>query len=97
MWCVFETGGWICCVITHCTVITVGIGFIRAALWEDILAGEWSAFVHLLIFQYHCFMIYWSHIKCMTTEPGVLPKDYDELDFNQMSQEIQETVVAVKT
>lgn len=41
-------------------------------------------------------MIYWSHIKCMTTEPGVLPKDYDELDFNAMSEELQDTIIAVK-
>ena len=33
----------------------------------------------------------------MTTEPGHLPCDYDELDLNLMSDELRETVIAVKS
>jgi hypothetical protein len=45
-------------------------------LWEDLLELKWTAFLHLIIFQYHCMMIYWAHFKCMCTDPGILPKDY---------------------
>ena len=48
------------------------------------------------MFQYHVALIYCSHIKCMTTEPGLLAKDYDELDFSLMSKDLKEAIVAVK-
>ena len=32
----------------------------------------------------------------MTTEPGVLPKDYEELDFTKMSSELAATIVGVQ-
>ena len=32
----------------------------------------------------------------MTTEPGLLAKDYDELDFSLMSKDLKEAIVAVK-
>lgn len=48
------------------------------------------------MFQYHVALIYISHIKCMTTEPGVLAKGYDELDLNKMSPQLISTVFAVK-
>lgn len=41
-------------------------------------------------------MIYWSHVKCMTTDPGVLEKDYEELDLSKMSPTMVNTVFAVK-
>mgnify|MGYP006907118134 CR=1 FL=1 len=40
-------------------------------------------------------MIYWSHFKCMTTEPGVLPKDYDELDFSKMAPIYSKTIYQI--
>lgn len=61
------------------------------------MAGNWKAYAHLLVFQYHVILIYCSHIKCMTSEPGVLPKDYEELDFNTMSGDLKDTILAVKS
>ena len=32
----------------------------------------------------------------MTTEPGVLPEDYQELDFNRVSEELKGCIYAVQ-
>jgi len=66
-------------------VLTVQVGFLRIGIWESLLAKNTSAFIHLLIFQYHVALIFWSHFKCMTTEPGVLPKEYEDLDFDRLA------------
>lgn len=54
------------------------------------------AILHLVVFQYHCLMIFWSHFKCMTTEPGVLPKNYDTLSFKKIAPVLAETILNVK-
>lgn len=33
-------------------------------------------------------MIIACHLKCMTTEPGVLPRDYEELDSKKLPPEL---------
>ena len=35
-------------------------------------------------------------MKCMTSEPGLLPKDYEELDFSKVSPEMRQAILAVK-
>lgn len=52
------------------------------------MAGNIWAYIHLLIFSFNVIMIYASHFKCMTTEPGVLPRDYEELDSNKLPPEL---------
>ena len=58
---------------------------IRIGVWGGLVNGEIKSFINLVVFQYHCIMIYWSHVKCMTTEPGVLPKNYDTLSFKKIA------------
>ena len=41
-------------------------------------------------------MIYWSHFKCMTTEPGVLPRNYSSLDLKKMTPEMAKAIIGVK-
>lgn len=69
---------------------------IRVGLWEGLMKGETSAIVNLVVFQYHCAMIFWSHWKCMTSEPGVLPKNYDTLSFRKMAPPMKEAMLGVK-
>ena len=80
MWLVWEPCGIVCVIITYLTVFTVQFAFVRIGIWEELMAGDKWAYIHLLIFHYNVFMIIASHLKCMTTEPGVLPRDYEELD-----------------
>ena len=60
----------------------------RIGIWEDLMAGSYWAIFHLIIFSFNVFMIIASHIKCMTTEPGVLPRDYEELDSDKLPLEL---------
>lgn len=60
----------------------------RIGIWEELMQGSFWAFLHLIIFSYNVVMIYASHFKCMTTEPGVLPRDYEELEPNKLPVEL---------
>jgi hypothetical protein len=85
MWCIIDAAGIVCVVITYLTVMMGTIGFLRIGIWEELLVGDPWAIFQLVVFHYHVVMIYWSHVKCMTTEPGVLDKGYEELDLGCMS------------
>lgn len=85
MWLVVESAGVVCGSLTYIIVLTVHVGMIRVGIWEGLMKGELKSFLHLLIFQYHCAMIFWTHFKCMTTEPGVLPKNYTTLSFKKVA------------
>ena len=41
-------------------------------------------------------MIFWSHFKCMCTEPGVLPKNYDTLAFSKLKPDFVNIILNVK-
>ena len=84
MWLVLEECGISCAIFTYIIVITVYFGFIRVGIWEEIYDAPLWALFNYFIFQYHCFLIFMSHFKCMTTEPGLLPKDTEVLEFNRL-------------
>ena len=86
MWLILEECGVICAIFTYFIVIFVYWGFIRVGIWEEIQEGSLWAIINFIIFQYHCVLIFMSHFKCMTTEPGVLPKDTEVLDFYKLPE-----------
>ncbi len=96
MWCVIELGGNLCALLTYVIVLVVQVGFIRIGIWEELLDGSYPAFAHLIVFQYHCAMIFWSHFKCMTTEPGILPKDCDKILFKKLAPELQKALKMIQ-
>lgn len=88
MWVVFECCGIACVIICYLTVFTVQLAFIRIAVWEQLIAGDPWAYLNMLVFNYNVFMIIASHLKCMLSEPGCLPKDYEELDGSKLPPEL---------
>ncbi len=88
MWFVIEACGIVCAIFTYVTVFTVQYAFVRIGVWEDLLVGDPWAYLHMLVFHFNVFMIIASHLKCMTTEPGVLPRDYEELDPTKLPLEL---------
>lgn len=92
MWFVIEACGIVCAFITYLTVFTVQLAFVRVGVWEDLLLGDPWAYLHFLIFHYNVFMIIASHLKCMLSEPGVLPRDYEELDGNKLPLELSQAL-----
>ena len=88
MWFVIEACGIVCVFFTYATVFVVQYAFVRIGVWEELLAGDFWAFIHMLVFHFNVFMIIASHMKCMTTEPGVLPRDYEELDPTKLPPEL---------
>ena len=80
MWIVLnDLCGLACALVTYFIVVSVYLGFIRIGIWEGLVSGHLSALLHFLFFQATCFMIFWSHFKCMTSEPGILPRNVNEL------------------
>ena len=92
MWVVYEACGIVCVIITYLTVFTVQLGFIRVGVWEELLQGDPWAYFHLTIFSFNVAMIIASHLKCMLSEPGVLPRDYEELDGSKLPQELSQAL-----
>ena len=89
MWLILgDCGGWLAVSLTYFTVVFVYIGFIRIGIWEGLQSGSLIAPFHFIIFQYNCFMIFWSHFKCMTTEPGLLPRGVDTLDYRKLPNQL---------
>jgi hypothetical protein len=83
-WC-----GLVCALVTYGIVVSVYLGFIRIGIWEGICNGDLRSMLHFIVFQYHCFLIFWSHFKTMTTEPGVLPKYVEELQYDRLPDQLK--------
>jgi hypothetical protein len=92
MWLVYEACGIVCVIITYLTVITVQVAFIKVGVWEELYNGDLWAYLHLIVFTYNCLLIYASHLKCMLSEPGVLPRDYEELDGSKLPPELNQAL-----
>ena len=89
MWCIINDWmGLICVLITYLMVILVAIGFVRIGIWEGINQGKLLSQLHLILFLYHCLLIFWSHFKSMTTEPGILQKKLFNLEFVRLPNHI---------
>ena len=89
MWLITDCCGIVCAAFTYFIVVSVYWGFVRIGVWDEIREGSFMAILQFLIFQYHCFLIFMSHFKCMTTDPGCLPKEIESLNFHKIPQQIQ--------
>lgn len=85
--------GGFCALITYVIVIFVQIGFIRIGIWEGLMEEQRWAYVNLLVFMSTCFLIFWSHFKCMTTEPGVIPRKLQTLNYKKLPRHMQQIIV----
>jgi len=89
MWCVLNDWmGLVCVLITYLMVILVGIGFVRIGIWEGLNDGRILSKLHLIIFLYHCSLIFLSHFKSMTSEPGILQKKLYNVEFVKLPNHI---------
>jgi len=90
MWLILEECGVVCALFTYFIVTAVYLGFIRIGIWEEIQEGDYFFYVpHFIIFHFNCFMIFYSHFKCMTSEPGLLPKDTEDLRFSKLPAQLR--------
>jgi len=85
--------GMACAILTYFVVMIVGMGFVRIGIWEGLVEFEPLAWLNLALFKGYCIMIYWSHFKCMTSEPGLLPKNYTEkIKYDKLPLGIQSII-----
>ena len=92
----FECAGMTCCFFTYVVVLVVQWGMMKIGLWEGLISGNPWSYLHLAVFQYHCALIFISHVKCMTTQPGCLPRDISQLNFREMSESIQKAIIELR-
>ena len=85
--------GGFCALITYLIVIVVQIGFIRIGVWEGLVQEENWAYINTSIFMTTCFLIFWSHFKCMTTEPGVIPKKLKTLNYKRLPDHMKQIIL----
>lgn len=53
---------------------------------------QW-AYINLIVFMATCFLIFWCHFKCMTTEPGCIPKKLMTLDYVGLPDHMKTMIV----
>jgi hypothetical protein len=58
--------------------------------------GKPRAFIHLFIFQYHVALIFWTLLNYMTTKPGELPKEYEDLDFHKLVKGLKDAIKMIQ-
>jgi hypothetical protein len=89
MWLILDDCGTFAAFCVYFIVIFVYFGFMRVGIWEDMHEKPLKAFIHFAIFQYHCFLIFWSHFACMTTPGGFLKKEQEYLEFSKLQPSMQ--------
>lgn len=85
--------GGFCAFITYLIVVVVQIGFVRIGIWEGLMEQERWAYVNLAVFMTTCFLIFWSHFKCMTTEPGCIPQKLMTLNYAGLPDHMKQIIV----
>lgn len=73
--------------MTYAIVLFVDLTFVLIGIVPAINDGYTTPYIHLVVFHILVFMIFWSHTVCMTTDPGCLPKDQQELNISLLSEE----------
>lgn len=73
-WFVRDICGYICIFFTYFTLTVVDLGVLFFSLKNRLLRGEALAWTHALIFNCIIATIVTAHVRCMTTNPGTLPK-----------------------
>jgi len=96
MWFVVEPCGIVCVILTYSIVLIVEYSFVRVGVWDGLMEGELWAFLNLTVFMWNVTLIFGSHFKCMTTEPGFLPRDKEELDHRKLAPELSQALQTLK-
>jgi len=73
---VIDFCGIACVFFTYFIVLFVDATFIYIGLEGEVSEGDLWSIIHLILMQFIVIMIIWSHLKCMLTDPGLLPLNY---------------------
>ena len=65
----------------------------RIGIWDSLMEREQWAYNNLIVFCVTCFLIFWSHFKCMTTEPGCIPKKLQTLNYMGLPAHMRTMIV----
>ena len=77
----WDYGGLTAYVVGNLIVTFVAFVTVRVGLWDHLWDGEPMAYFFLSVFCYHTVLIYLCHYRILATEPGYIPKNYEELDI----------------
>ena len=78
--CSGADGPGVCCtIIAYYVVLQVNYAFVMITCVGAF--DKPSTIISFILFEFLCSMIFWSHLKCMTTEPGYLPKGKTKIKF----------------
>ena len=94
MWFIWDGCGIACVIFVYLILIMVDAAVIRVGLWEELSTNPAAAGINITIFQLILLLILWSHFKCMVTDPGALPKNYDTLELNLLPSEVHDALEA---
>ena len=96
MWCVY----WDPCALFAVLISYITMGCVYAGMFylvsrEPMLDGNLMHTINFGVFNVSIVLIVWSHFKCMTTNPGCVPKSVKKLSYKRMPTHLQNIIKQV--
>ena len=84
---VIEGGGITCMIIAYFTVLIANASFISISIipmHKEAGGFTWPLLLYLISYEIIIFMIFWSHLKAMLSDPGYVPSGYSVYKKNKL-------------
>lgn len=90
MWCIYwDPCGIFAVLITYATIGCVYAGMLFLVSAEGLTNGDMLHQLNFGFFTITCILVVWSHFKCMTTNPGCVPKGVKKLSYKRLPTHLQ--------
>jgi len=82
-----EPFGILCILFVYALMAAIYSLTIMFALAEDLKEAEGSAYANLIFFTIFSLLALYSHFQCVKTNPGVLPREYEQIDDHNLPRQ----------
>ena len=93
VWCVKDLCGYVAVFFTYATLLVVDFSFVRVGIWYELRTHPVWAYTHCFLFQALIALISTCHLKCMFTNPGTLPRNYQYLNIQRLPENLTEMLL----
>ncbi|CAI2376082.1 unnamed protein product [Moneuplotes crassus] len=78
-------------------LLIINFNVVVTALYDQWVQGGYVQYIVIAIFQFEAAMVIWSHISCMTTDPGYLKQNLKKIQKERLqSKELVEYIIVQK-
>lgn len=76
--------GILCTVVVYALIVQIYVVTLLYGVINDVRADQTRGYINLLILSILTVLTLYSHVMCIFTNPGTLPKHYDQLNEAQL-------------